>query len=136
MGPDSGKASIAACRELKRLPITPSQLVEVYHVRRAERARPSCWRTLPKGFHKARYYGLWHHSICSLQQRALLLSLETPTDVATPMMVTEVGAEAQHMADEHYVGTETSDGAIRPRCPHCGSDRVVHLAEVPWGRSP
>lgn len=31
---------------------------------------------LPKGFHKLRYYGLWHHSKRHLQQRArLLLSL-------------------------------------------------------------
>ena len=92
---------------------------------------------LPKGFHKARYYGLWHHSKRPLQQRArLLLALKAPTEAITPMTVADVGVEAQHMADNRDIGSETSDGTVHPRCPHCGSDRVVHLAEVPRGQSP
>ena len=92
---------------------------------------------LPKGFHKARYYGLWHHSKRPLQQRArLLLALETPTEAITPVTVADVGVEAQHMADNRDVGSETPDDAVHPRCPHCGSDRVVHLAEVSRGQSP
>jgi hypothetical protein len=92
---------------------------------------------LPKGFHKARYYGLWHHSKRLLQQRAgLLLMLESPPEPGMTMTVADVGAEAQRAADDHYVGSESSADGFRPRCPHCDSDRVVHLAEVPRGRSP
>lgn len=92
---------------------------------------------LPKGFHKARYYGLWHHSKRPHQQRArLLLLVESPAEAAVPITVADVGTEAQQAADDRYVGPENSDEGFRPRCPHCGSDRVVHLAEVPRGQSP
>jgi predicted nucleic acid-binding Zn ribbon protein len=92
---------------------------------------------LPKGFHKVRYYGLWHYSKRPLQQRArLLLLLESPAEAAVPMAVADVGAEAERMADDRYVGTEASEDGFRPRCPHCRSDRVIHLAEVPRGQSP
>jgi hypothetical protein len=92
---------------------------------------------LPKGFHKARYYGLWHHSKRLLQQRArLLLMLESPPEPGMTMTVADVGAEAQRAADDRYVGSEGSAGGFRARCPHCGSDRVAHLAEVHRGRSP
>ncbi len=92
---------------------------------------------LPKGFHKARYYGLWHHSKRPLQQRArLLLMLESPAETSSTMTVADVGAEPQHAAKDCYVGTDDSPDGFRPRCPHCGSNRVMHLAEVPRGRSP
>ena len=40
---------------------------------------------LPRGFHKVRYYGLWHASKRPLSARAwLLLILETPPDTAMP----------------------------------------------------
>jgi len=92
---------------------------------------------LPKGFHKARYYGLWHSSKRPLQQRArLLLALETPAQTAVPMTVADLGTEAQRAADDRSIGPESSEGGFRPRCPHCGSDRVIHLAESPRGRSP
>jgi putative transposase/transposase-like zinc-binding protein len=92
---------------------------------------------LPKGFHKVRYYGLWHYSKRSLQQRArLLLALETPTETAAPMTVADVGAEARRAAGDPSVGSESSDDSFRPRCPYCGSDRVTHLGELPRVRSP
>lgn len=92
---------------------------------------------LPKGFHKARYYGLWHYSKRLLQQRArLLLALKSRAKVEVPMTVADVGSEAQRAADDRYIGSESSADGFRARCPHCGSDRVVHLEEVPRGRSP
>jgi hypothetical protein len=92
---------------------------------------------LPKGFHKARYYGLWHPSKRPLQQLArLLLTLETPAQTAMPITVADLAAEAQRAGDDRYIGPESSDGGFRPRCPQCGSDRVIHLAELTRGRSP
>jgi hypothetical protein len=92
---------------------------------------------LPKGFNKARYCGLWHHSKRSLQQRAhLLLMLQAPLEPGIATTVADVGAEAQRAADDRYVGSDSPADGFRPRCPHCHSDRIVHLAEVPWGRSP
>jgi hypothetical protein len=92
---------------------------------------------LPKGFHKARYYGLWHHSKRPLQQRSrLLLALESRAEVAAPMTVADVGSEARRAVDDWHVGSEDSADGFRARCPHCRSDRVVHLAEVPRSRGP
>ena len=92
---------------------------------------------LPKGFHKARYYGLWHHSKRPLQKRArLLLLLESSAEPGMTMTVADVGSEAQRAADDRHDGSESSADGFRPRCPHCGSDRVIHVAEVPRGRSP
>lgn len=92
---------------------------------------------LPKGFHKARYYGLWHYSKRPLQQRArLLLMLESPIDITAPVTVADVGIEVQRSIDDRDRGHENPDGRFHPCCPHCGSDRVVHLAEVPRARGP
>jgi hypothetical protein len=92
---------------------------------------------LPKGFHKARYYGLWHHSKRPLQQRArLLLLLESSQKSDSTMTVADVGVEAQRAADDHDVGPKDLDEGFRPRCPHCNSDRVIHIGESPRGRSP
>jgi DNA-directed RNA polymerase subunit RPC12/RpoP len=92
---------------------------------------------LPKGFHKARYYGLWHYSKRPRQQCArLLLMLDSPPAFAAPLTVADVGIEAQRSTDDRDFGSENPDGKFHPRCPHCGSDRIVHLAEVPRARSP
>jgi DNA-directed RNA polymerase subunit RPC12/RpoP len=92
---------------------------------------------LPKGFHKARYYGLWHYSKRPLQQRArLLLALETPAQTAMPITLADLVAEAQRAGDDRHLGPESSDGGFHPRCPHCGSDRLIHLAELVRGSSP
>lgn len=92
---------------------------------------------LPKGFHKARYYGLWHYSKRSLQQRArLLLALESPPQTDVPTTVADLGTDAQHAAEDPYIRPESSEGGFRPRCPHCRSDRMTHLAELARGRSP
>jgi hypothetical protein len=89
---------------------------------------------LPQGFHKVRYYGLWHHSRRKLASRAwLLLVLEQPSDLQRPMKIAElieaVGqltlfAESQNIDP----GVEAVD---RPCCPHCGSPRTTLLAEWP-----
>lgn len=89
---------------------------------------------LPQGFHKVRYYGLWHHSRRKLASRAwLLLFLEQPSDLQRPMKIAElieaVGqltlfAESQNID----LGVEAVD---RPCCPHCGSPRTTLLAEWP-----
>ena len=92
---------------------------------------------LPKGFHKARYYGLWHYSKRPLQQRVrLLLALETSAQTAAPATMAEVAAEAQQAAENSCLGLEGSDGGFRPRCPQCGGRRVTFLGELPRIRSP
>jgi hypothetical protein len=88
---------------------------------------------LPKGFHKLRYYGLWHHSKRHLQQRArLLLSLLGPVRLAECLLIADVAAEANRLSE----GKDASLEGFSPSCPHCGSQRVEHVQERCRGPGP
>ena len=46
---------------------------------------------LPRGFHRCRYYGLWHSSRRDLSNRAwLLLILQKPTEAAVPITIAQL----------------------------------------------
>jgi len=88
---------------------------------------------LPKGFHKVRYYGLWHHSKRVQQQARLLLELKagklqraSPDSRSGNIAHLAPEAEAQ-AAQQEPTMRETS---FQPTCPRCGSDRVIHLEEL------
>jgi hypothetical protein len=88
---------------------------------------------LPKGFHKVRYYGLWHHSKRDLQQRArMLLSLLGGLRPGEPVLIAEVAAEADTASEDR----DASEEGFLPSCPHCGSRRVEHLQERCRGPGP
>jgi hypothetical protein len=87
---------------------------------------------LPRGFHKVRYYGLWHPSKRHLSSRAwLLLMLEQSSDAVGTMKLADlIGALSQlaEIADGEFPGHEVHD-VDSPCCPHCGSKRTRLLAE-------
>ena len=88
---------------------------------------------LPRGFHKLRYYGLWHHSKRHLQQRArLLLSLLAPLRLAECFQIADVAQEANLLSE----GDAASAEGFSPSCPYCGSRRVEHLQERRRGPAP
>lgn len=92
---------------------------------------------LPKGFHKVRYYGLWHPSKRPFQFLArLLLTWESPPDPAAGLMIAEVAAESQRTRDAWDAESKDQAEGFRPHCRRCGSERVVHLGELPRVRSP
>jgi hypothetical protein len=84
---------------------------------------------LPRGFHKVRYYGLWHHSKRPLSAQAwLLLLLDRPTEDATSPSIADLLAATNHETPEsnpvHHDRPHDT-----PRCPHCGGTRTTLLAE-------
>jgi len=88
---------------------------------------------LPKGFHKVRYYGLWHHSKRDSQQRArLLLWLLKPVRLDESLLIADVAAEADGAPEDQNASQE----GFSPSCPHCGSRRVEHLQERCRGHDP
>jgi hypothetical protein len=92
---------------------------------------------LPKGFHKVRYYGLWHPSKRSRQLRArLLLMLESPAGPSGPRTIADLMAALLPPADESDATSFPNDQGFQPRCRHCGSHRLTHLAELPRVRGP
>ena len=87
---------------------------------------------LPRGFHKCRYYGLWHSSKRDLASRAcLLLILQNPSDRSGPISIADLLdlLRSQPTDDQDPGAVDNDDDADddrnRPRCPHCGSDRTT-----------
>jgi len=74
---------------------------------------------LPKGFHKIRYYGLWHSSKKALLMAArVLLIFRKPTEKEVPLL-TGVVAQCERLEEKRY-------GKC---CPKCNSERVRLMGE-------
>jgi hypothetical protein len=99
---------------------------------------------LPRGFHRVRYYGLWHHSKRKQASRAWqLLILQKPIGAVSPTKIAdllealeqiEASGQLTHLNDDPYADeneSEEGDGPDNPRCPHCGSVRTTLLGERP-----
>jgi Putative transposase/Transposase zinc-binding domain len=89
---------------------------------------------LPRGFHKVRYYGLWHPLRRKQADRAwLLLILTAPADtVLPPWRVSLRDTLSQLTEPSDQVLDEGADhDRARPRCPHCGSCATRLLGEYP-----
>ena len=86
---------------------------------------------LPRGFHRCRYYGLWHSSRRDLSNRAwLLLILQKPTDAAVPITIAQLlNVLRQPGEDEDLKGPNDDNRTVC--CPHCGSVRTTLLDELP-----
>jgi hypothetical protein len=80
---------------------------------------------LPKGFHKVRYYGLWHHSKQDLQKRARLLFEAT----SRPKEIREL---IELVKGDDFIREES----FIPVCPQCACRSVIHLSELRRDRSP
>ena len=89
---------------------------------------------LPRGFHKVRYYGLWHPSRRNQADRAwLLLILAAPADTVDPLRKVSLrDAVSQLTKWSDQVLDEGADHEpALPRCPHCTSCRTRLLGEYP-----
>jgi hypothetical protein len=87
---------------------------------------------LPRGFHKVRYYGLWHHSKKELAARiGLLLLLQQSGRVTSSPRIADVLADLSSLTDNQ----DSDDFGQEPhcerpcRCPHCGSTRTRFLGD-------
>jgi hypothetical protein len=87
---------------------------------------------LPRGFHKVRYYGLWHHWKRDLSNRAwLLLILQKPTDAIAPLKIADLLEALSQLAQIDDRQDPGDENYGTPCCPHCGSRRTRLLAECP-----
>ena len=86
---------------------------------------------LPRGFHRCRYYGLWHASKRDLASRAwLLLILQNPIDEAVPLTIADL-LDAVSQLGENQVPQAPHEDQRTPCCPHCGNARTTLLLEAP-----
>jgi putative transposase/transposase-like zinc-binding protein len=94
---------------------------------------------LPRGFHKVRYYGLWHPSQRKASARAwLLLILQTPTDTAEPLKLTDLVELLAQPTDsmDRSVNEAEDDESDHPRFPSCGSGRTRLIGDYRRGHVP
>jgi hypothetical protein len=110
---------------------------KAWHIERlpgVEFLRRFLQHVLPRGFHRVRYYGLWHPSKRDQSDRAwLLLILGMSVDTAQARKGTslwEASNELTELTDQALDATADHDAAL-PRCPHCGSCRTSLLGEYP-----
>ena len=83
---------------------------------------------LPSGFHKVRYFGLWHSSKRVLAAQArLLLELERP--LASPPIEPALDPAAAIDADRHDRQAATVSPADRP-CPRCRHGHLVLIRKL------
>ena len=95
---------------------------------------------LPRGFHKVRYYGLWHPSKRSQSNRAwLLLTLEQLADPPAPAKLADLIQALGQLTEETDQASPqgAEEDVVQPRCPHCGSQQTRLLGEwsrwrIPW----
>jgi Putative transposase/Transposase zinc-binding domain len=94
---------------------------------------------LPRGFHKVRYYGLWHASQRELSDRAwVLLILATPANAVPPRRMvgfSDALDASTEPTDQGLLDVADHDAAV-PRCPHCGGCRTRYLGEYPRSAVP
>jgi len=87
---------------------------------------------LPRGFHKVRYYGLWHSSKRDLSSRAwLLLMLQNTIDASVPMTIANLLDLLSQPCEDEDLKNPDDDDRSRPCCPHCGNARTTLLGELP-----
>ena len=87
---------------------------------------------LPRGFHKVRYYGLWHPSKRRESNRAwVLLILEAPTDTTQPPRLADLleTLSQRTAVTDQAIRDAGEDSLDHPHCPHCGSARTRLLGE-------
>jgi hypothetical protein len=88
---------------------------------------------LPKGFHKVRYYGLWHPCKKDLQAQArLLLELTklttAPVEGNNVFLVGDLAAEALEQSSLESHGYQV-------KCPKCGGTNVLLLEKIRRGKA-
>jgi hypothetical protein len=89
---------------------------------------------LPRGFHKVRYYGLWHASQRDQSHRAWVLLILTmpPHTAQAPAWASllESSSTPTELTEQNLDQTADDDASL-PRCPHCGGCRTRFLGEYP-----
>lgn len=86
---------------------------------------------LPRGFHRCRYYGLWHSSKRDLASQAwLLLILQNPIDKAASLTIADL-LEVRSQSGEDEDPQDPDGDQRTPCCVHCGSARTTLLLEAP-----
>jgi len=90
------------------------------------------FHVLPKGFHKVRYYGLWHPCKKDRQAKARLL-LEL-TKLATASVESNPVILVADLAEEALKQSGLESHEHKVKCPKCGGTNVLQLKKIRRGK--
>lgn len=147
-GPNSEAVLNYLARYVHRIALTNARIetMDDHHVQfRVKSRRTGQWRSmrlrpeeflrrfvmhiLPRGFHKVRYYGLWHHTKRPQRHQArLLLAAHTKPN---PPDSTSNATDLQPAT----IPTDFTE-VFTPTCPRCNSQRIVLVQQLLRNRSP
>jgi hypothetical protein len=98
-----------------------AQRLRVCQLTGIEFVRRFLQHVLPQGFHKVRYYGLWHprQQALAARVRQLLTLQQTPPPQTPPAPSADAPAATP----------------FSPACPYCGCHALQHVAQLPRPRS-
>lgn len=91
---------------------------------------------LPRGFHKVRYYGLWHHSQRSTRNRIRFM-LASKVDLFSIIQLLNhppLTEDGQHEISSDPSPLESL--SYLPACPYCHSRKIRCIEILPHNRSP
>ena len=91
------------------------------------------FHVLPKGFHKVRYYGLWHPCKKGWQARARLL-LELTKLTTAPVEGNNVLLVGD-LAEESLEQSSLESHGHKVKCPKCGSTNVLLSQRIRRGKA-
>ena len=91
---------------------------------------------LPRGFHKVRYYGLWHHCHRDTRNRIRLLLAPKAESVPIPESVENSIAAKESNDKAVFDRTDQESAPEWPKCPRCKSPNVIIVEILNRNRSP
>jgi hypothetical protein len=98
-----------------------AKMFKTSELRGSEFMRRYLQHVLPKGFHKVRYYGIWHSS-----HKYHVLKL---------IKLMDVFDDSPQPAIKETVAVEQVQTITKPRCPHCKSEHLTLIEKLPRPRS-
>jgi hypothetical protein len=108
----------------------------ILRLRGEEFLRRFVMHVLPRGFHKVRYYGLWHHCHRDTRNRIRLLLAPKTESAPIPESV-ENPIAAKETNDKAFFDWTDQESALEwPKCPRCKSPNVIIIDILNRNRSP
>jgi len=105
---------LTCAREFLRMRITS-------RIEGSELIRRYLQHVLPRGFHTVRYYGIWHKSN------------DNHVSTLANSMILDAIMSGRPIRQSENEDSRVTDKTLR--CPHCGSDQLVLLEQLPRPRS-
>jgi len=108
----------------------------VLRLRGEEFLRRFVMHVLPRGFHKVRYYGLWHHSQRETRRRIRCLLAPKVSCAPLAPLLPDPSLPGEAESQTPLGRRDPEPTPAPPPCPHCKSQNVRLIESLTRNRSP